>query len=177
MIIVGPPVAGLPTDLVQDIGSIVITQSTASFSVTGTQENLLHPPSSPIAVGSVDTSGYEKITSFVDNQSEGITYNNSELVINKDGRYFSTAAYATFTHSVNTAVVGFVFGFERDGFLLFSQRPIIAESPNNDRPVSISGGGFFDALAGDKLSVWLASSKSGDISVTNANVTIMRKVF
>lgn len=177
MITVGSEINGLPSDLVQDIGSMVITQSSASFPVTGVLNDLLAPPSSPVAVGSTATEGYEQITSFVDNQSEGLVYDNGQLIVQKAGRYFSTVAYATFTHSINSAVVGFVFGFERDGFTLFSQRPITAESPNNGRPVSISGGGFFDALEGDKLSVWLASSKSGDIMVTNANVTVMRKVF
>ena len=67
--------------------------------------------------------------------------------------------------------IGFIFGIERAGQYIFSQRPTGMRASNGQDRTNISGGGFLnDMLAGDKLSVWVASEKDATITVYDANL-------
>lgn len=164
------------SSITQEMGSMTITQDATEYSVLGTLEKLLPPLSIPTAIDQLPAIGYKQVTQFVDDGSDGVDFEDGKLVIKRVGTYFTAAAYATFIHSASASVVGFVFGFERNGLISFSQRPLVTEAPNNDESVTITGGGKFAAEVGDKVSVWLASNKSGSIGVTNANLTILRKL-
>lgn len=156
-----------------DYATIDITQDEDNpITVVGTGSDQLVPPSTPQDPDTGNFSGYEKVTSWVLERSEGVTFADGELTILTKGIYKASIGWGNFRHTQNNATVGFVFGIERGGLISFSQRPTSSKVPNLGDIGNISGGGTFEAEAGDKLSVWLASNISGDVKVINANVSI-----
>ena len=142
--------------------------------VVGTGSNDLTPPDSPQPVTGGDYNGYVKIENFVEiAASETLTVSNSEIVIGQDGNYFSSHAWIDVSSSINTNTLGLVFCIERGSQLIFSARPVGTRGFNGNNRTNLSGGGFLDNLEdGDKISVWIGSEGTADISIYDCNVGI-----
>ena len=140
--------------------------------LTGTGNEDLTPPDSPQPLTGGDYKGFEKITGFVEIEASGsLTISNSEIIIGQDGDYYSTHAWLDVSCNTNQNNIGFIFGIERGSQIIFSQRPTGMRGSNGQDRTNISGGGFLnDMLAGDKLSVWVASEKDATITVYDANL-------
>ena len=140
--------------------------------VVGTGSNYLTPPDSPQPVTGGNYNGYVKIENFVEiAASETLTVSNSEIVIGQDGNYFSSHAWIDISSSINTNTLGLVFCIERGSQLLFSARPVGTRGFNGNNRTNLSGGGFLDNLEdGDKISVWIGSEGTADISIYDCNV-------
>lgn len=155
---------------------ITITRTqdeTNTFSVTGTGSDILTPPSGAQAVGSASYNGYVKVDGFSSERSVNLSLDgDDDVIISDDGVYEASVAWATFRHTSANSTVGFIIGIERAGFYYFSQRPTSGEVPASDDLGNIAGGGTFDALAGDKISLWVAANNTGTVYVPNANITI-----
>lgn len=135
----------------------------------------LNPPSAPVAGTSNDGpfGGYYKISAFIQEGSiKELTIANGEFTVPNDGVYIVPIGWSGFRHTANNATIGFVIGIERAGQMIFSQRPTSSKQPNLGDIENVSGGGQVTALAGDKISAWLASDTNGDITVGNSNFTI-----
>lgn len=142
--------------------------------IVGIGSNNLTPPDSPQPVTGGNYNGYVKIEGFVQiAASESLTVSNSEIVIGQDGNYFSSHAYIDVSSSINTNTLGLVFCIERGSQLLFSTRPVGTRGFNGNNRTNLSGGGFLDNLEnGDKISVWIGSEGTADISIYDCNVGI-----
>ena len=142
--------------------------------IVGIGSNNLTPPDSPQPVTGGNYNGYVKIEGFVQiAASESLTVSNSEIVIGQDGNYFSSHAYIDISSSINTNTLGLVFCIERGSQLLFSTRPVGTRGFNGNNRTNLSGGGFLDNLEnGDKISVWIGSEGTADISIYDCNVGI-----
>lgn len=157
-------------------GYMTITSNVLGTAVVGTADPFLAPLTTPVPVGTLDLAGYTRIDYFVDEESTGVDFADNSLVITQAGTYNSFAAHALFSHSVNSSRVSLVLAVERGGYLVFSQRPVVAEAPNNGVPVNLAGGGSFTAEVGDKLSMWVASSKTGTVTVISADIGFTRQL-
>lgn len=135
--------------------------------------DVLNPPSAPVTAGPGPFGGYHKVSAFLaEGSSSEITVASAEFTIPNDGVYIVPVGWAGFRHSVNNSTVGFVIGIERAGQIIFSQRPTSSKQPNGGDLENVSGGGQVTAVAGDKLSAWVASDNTGDITIGNSNFTI-----
>ena len=133
----------------------------------------LNPPAAPVAAGPGPFGGYYKVTGYApEGAAREITVSNDELVIHNDGVFILPIGWGGFRHSGNNATVAFVLGIERAGQILFSQRPTADSQANLDKIDNISGGGQFEAQAGDKVSAWVASDLAGTLTVGNSNITV-----
>lgn len=151
----------------------ITTDETNTFLVTGTGSDILTPPVGAQAVGSSSYNGYVKVSGFSTERAVNLSLeDDDDIVISADGVYEASVAWATFRHTSANSTVGFILGIERDGFYYFSQRPTSGEVPASDDLGNIAGGGTFDALQGDKISLWVAANNSGTVYVPNANITI-----
>jgi len=151
---------------------MVITQDeTNTVTVVGTGSDLLYPPSAPVAAGSGPFDGFYKVGGFVLDIAKEITFANDTLTLHNDGVFSGYIGWANFRHTANGSTVGFVFGVERAGQLIFSQRPTSAKAPNLGDLVNVSGGGVINGLANDILSLWVASDTDGTITIPNGNIS------
>lgn len=163
-------------DIKQQLGSMAITRNSTPQAFTAAADSTLATPVNPILVADLATSDYKKIELFVDNNSDGMNFANGCLEITKAGVYFTCAAFASFTHSANSAIVGFGLGIERSGYIIFTSRPLVAVVPSQGNPVPVTGGGFFSAEVGDKICLYAATDRAGDVTVTSAEITMLRKL-
>lgn len=125
----------------------------------------LHP------VGDGPIGGYYRVQEMVtDGTSKEITIDNGKLIVPVDGVFLVPEGYANFRHSTNGATVGLLFGIERAGQLFFSPRVVSSRQPNGGDIANVSGGGKLTAQAGDKLSLWVASDKTGTVNIGNSNI-------
>lgn len=153
--------------------TMAVTQDEANtIAVTGTGSDQLPPPAAPVTAGPGPFNGFYKVAGFSLERAKEITFASNELTLPSDGTYTVNIGWAAFRHSTNQSTVGFVLGIERAGQIIFSQRPTSSKVPNGGDLENIAGGGTLDALAGDKLSVWLASDNTGTVTVPNANLTV-----
>lgn len=137
----------------------------------------LNPPSAPVAAGAGPFGGYYKVTAFIaEGAAKEITISGSAEIIIPNNIVSAVMivpiGWSGFRHSANGATVSFVIGIERAGQLFFSQRPTLSKQPNGGDVENVSGGGQVSVLAGDKLSAWVSSDKTGIITMGNANFTI-----
>lgn len=155
--------------------SITITQDlTNSYTMVGTGDDNLWPPSTPQPLTGGVYNGYQKVTNFQVNDSIRMTLeNNEDVIINEQGRYDFMGSLSM-RHSANNSVSAFVFAIEVDGFYIFNGRPVKAKLPNGDDPANLSGGGVLKAQKGWKVSLWCASDKSGTLMVDTSEITIKR---
>lgn len=152
--------------------TMAVTQDEANtYNLVGTGSDVLPPPSTaqPPVGGSYN--GYTKVGGFVVERASNLIVMNSEIEITRTGTYIVSVGWGTFRHSQNNSAVAFVLGIERDGLVVFSQRPTGHRVANGSQISNVSGGGSLDAQAGDRLSVWVATDVSGSITISNANVT------
>ena len=155
-------------------GAITVTQSDTGDTNTANQiavlshpsgTDVLNPPSSPV--------GYYKLTGYVaEAPLKEVIVVNGELIVPVHALYKSTAAWAGFRHTANNVTVAFVFGLEQGGQIFFSQRPTTGYQAAVGVLTNIAGGGKLEALAGAKVSVWVASNKSGTLTLGNSNISI-----
>ncbi len=140
--------------------------------LTGTGNEDLTPPDNPQPLTGGDYKGFIKITQFEEIEVGGsLTVSNGEIVIADSGKYYVSHAWLDISCTANGNNIGFIFGIERDGQYVFSQRPTGMRASNGQDRTNISGGGFLnDLVAGDKLSVWVASEKDANIIIYDANL-------
>jgi len=140
--------------------------------ITGTGNEDLTPPDNPQPLTGGDYKGFIKITQFEEIEVGGsLTVANGEIVIADSGKYYVSHAWLDISCTANGNNIGFIFGIERAGQYVFSQRPTGMRASNGQDRTNISGGGFLnDLVAGDKLSVWVASEKDANIIIYDANL-------
>jgi hypothetical protein len=138
----------------------------------GTGNEDLTPPDNPQPLTGGDYKGFIKISQFEEIDANGsLTISNGEIIIADAGKYYVSHAWLDISCTANSNNIGFIFGIERSGQYVFSQRPTGMRASNGQDRTNISGGGFLnDMLAGDKLSVWVASEKNADITIYDANL-------
>jgi hypothetical protein len=163
--------------------SLVITQKDSNDTTTNTMAVVAHPsgtttlnpPVAKLGIGVTSGGGYYKSTGWeLESGSEGFTSGTNELIAETDGLYIVAVGWGGFRHTVNATTVGFVLGVEDETGIALSQRPTSAEVPNGDDIGNVAGGGRVRLKAGDKLSVWLAASKTGNVILGNANLTLFK---
>ncbi len=153
--------------------TMAITQNEANtVTVAAAVDDTLPPPVGAVPVGPGPFDGYVKVSGYTLERAKEIVVSGDEMTMPNDGVYVANVGWATFRHSQNSATVGFAFAFERGGELFFTQRPTTGRVPNIGDPGNVAGGGSFDAIEGDKLSVWVASDKAGTVTIPNSNVTV-----
>lgn len=164
-------------------GTMAITQkdnndtTTNTISVTAhpSGTDTLNPPVAKLGVGVTSGGGYYKTTGWeLEEGSDGFSLGTNELVADTDGMYVIAVGWGGFRHTANATTVSFVLGVEDATGIALSQRPTSAEVPNGDDIGNIAGGGRVRLKAGDKLSVWVAASKTGNVILGNANVTLFK---
>ena len=140
--------------------------------ITGTGNEDLTPPDNPQPMTGGDYKGFIKIAQFEEiAASESMTVVNGEIIIGQDGDYYTSHAWLDMSCTANGNNIGFIFGIERLGQYIFSQRPTGMRGSNGQDRTNIAGGGFLAALeSGDKLSVWVASEKDANITIYDANL-------
>ena len=160
-----------------ELGNAVKTSGTTTpISLVGTADVSLPPPSNPQPLTGGVYNGYKRIEELgLLSQRGSISVVGSEFVIGADGAgdYRTPHAWLGIAVSVDSTVIGFIFATEKasDGLLYFSQRVTADKSVKKGKRKNISGGGFIESLAaGDKLSVWAASSTSCDLTIFDANL-------
>lgn len=159
-----------PTEI---YATMAITQAESnSIALVGTGAPELPPPALPQPVAGGDYAGYVKATGFSLERANNMQVVGDEIVAEFNGVYIVSVGWGTFRHSANNATVAFVLGVERGGVLSFSQRPTGHRVANLGDPSNVSGGGTIELLKDDKLSVWLATDVSGNVVLSNANVSI-----
>lgn len=158
-----------PTEV---FGTLAITQQPSnSVTLVGTGASALNPPETPQPTIGGSYAGYQKLPGFQLERASGFGLSDSGLVASVAGTYIVSVGWGTFEHSQNSSTVAFVLAIERAGTLTFSQRPTGHRVANLGDPSNISGGGTLELEAGDVISVWLASDKSGTVTVPNANLS------
>jgi hypothetical protein len=140
--------------------------------LVGTGNEDLTPPDNPQPLTGGDYKGFIKISQFEEIDANGsLTISNGEVIIADSGKYYVSHAWLDISCTANSNNIGFIFGIERAGQYIFSQRPTGMRASNGQDRTNISGGGFLnDMLAGDKLSVWVASEKNANITIYDANL-------
>lgn len=135
----------------------------------------LNPPLAKLGIGAVSGGGYYKATGWeLEAGSSGFTLGSDDLVAETDGLYIVAVGWGAFRHNVNATTVSFVLGVEDETGVSLSQRPTSAKVPNGDDLGNISGGGRVRLKAGEKIGVWIAASKTGDVTLGNANLTLLK---
>lgn len=167
--------SGTPSTLPPDPSSRILV---ASFAGNGGDE-LLTPPVSPQPLTGGDYKGYQKIplttliaSGFLSDSGDG-----GILVgAGGDGLYQTPHAWLDMSSTSNLNNVGFVFGIERGSQIFFSQRVTGGRLSNANDRTNVSGGGFVNLLAGDKIYVWGCAELTGDVWVYDCNLgLVLRK--
>lgn len=146
------------------------------ISLTGTADEDLPPPSTAQPATGGSYNGYVEITGFTEISSSGeLSIVGGEIVVSNDGAgdYRTPHAWLDIGMSTNNAVIGFIFGIKKasDGLIRFSQRVTGDRASEQDQRTNVSGGGFIPNLEpGDTISVWAASSLTGDLTIYDANL-------
>lgn len=163
-------------------GTMAITQAdvndtnpenTITVAAHPSGSDVMNPPAAPVTAGPGPFGGYYKVPGYVqEGAAKEIEFGDSEIIVQNDGVFIIPVGWGNFRHSLNNASVVFVLGIERDGQILFSQRPTGGLKPNGDKLGNVSGGGQSNLKKGDKVSVWVASDIAGTITLGNSNVTI-----
>ena len=156
------------------MGNTVSVDGLITKALTGTGDITLTPPVSPQPVSGGDYAGYVKLDELNLIEQKGLlTVVNGQIEVGLSGDYKSNQAWLDVSGTGNSNNLGFIFGIERSGVLIFSNRPTGSRQSNGQDRTNISGGGFLNGLvAGDKLSVWVASEKSITLTIYDANLGI-----
>jgi len=156
------------------MGNTVKTDGVKSKAMIGTGSSTLTPPDSPQPLTGGDYAGYVPITEFSTISESGeLSVVNSQFIVgpNGAGDYGSTQAWIDTSSSLNNNQIGLIFSIERDGQLIFSNRPTGTRAFNGADRTNISGGGFLDGLlAGDVVSVWVAFQSTATLNIYDANL-------
>lgn len=159
-----------PTEM---YATMAVTQAEGnSIALVGTGAPELAPPVAPQPLTGGNYEGYVKVTGFSLERANNMQVVGNEIVAEFNGVYIVSVGWGTFRHSANNATVAFVLAVERAGTLSFSQRPTGDRVANLGDPSNVSGGGTIELLKDDKLSVWVATDVSGNVVLSNANVSI-----
>lgn len=147
------------------IGQMAIRNSTTnSVSITQatTSDMLL-----PISIGTT----YKKVTGFSSEIDRGVSTVNDGLTVNTSG-FYRFGGWASIRHSQNTSTSGVLFAVRRNGVIIgTTPSPVPALLPNIGDIGLISGEGFTELLAGDSIEVYVASNKTGTVSIVNCTIT------
>ena len=164
------PAYGSMGILQRDVGDADPYQIVALAHPSGTDR--LNPPGAPMPAGPGPFGGYYKVDAYVlDGPLKEISVIDATIVLPVDGIY-TISEWVAFRHSANGATVGFALGIERAGQILFGLRPISSSQANNNKLTLSSAGGTFSGVAGDKLSVWVATDTAGTITVGNSGLAV-----
>ena len=113
---------------------------------------------------------YTQVTAIFDavpsGENRGITQQTNSLTITRDGVY-EISLWVCLTSNVNNTVVGFKFAV--NGGITLSRRPRVRVR-NAGEVAGVSANGFVSLVAGDIVTLWMASD-------TSANITIQDAVF
>ncbi len=151
-----------------------------TINMIGTLDEYNTPPVSPQPILNVDLNGYVRIPLSVITAS-GLLSDSGDggmLVLpNGAGFYTTPQAWLDMASSESNNTVGFIFGIEKtDGNIYFSQRVTGSEMSNGNDRTNVSGGGFVDLEAGDKIYVYGTSERNCILTIFDANLGLtMRK--
>ena len=160
------------------IGNTVATSGVISpIALSGTGDVSLPPQTIPQPRVGGDYAGYVELTglSLIGVSTGEVSVVGNEFLIgaNGGGNYRTPHAWLDISGDTTNTVVGFIFGIHKasDGLLYFSQRVTGEKVNSQNSSTNVGGGGFIPNLeAGDKISVWAASSSSTNLSVYDANL-------
>ena len=138
-------------------------------------DDTMNPPASPVAVGPGPFGGYYFVDGMIPREPiSGVVVAGGKIEILTPGDYVLPGGWATFRHSSNGATTTFALAIERGSQLIFSQTPIANSQANNNKPSTTSGSGIFSVLAGDKISVWVATDTTGTVTIGNAEIPLQK---
>lgn len=161
----------------RDVNDPIPKEITLSAHSSGT--DTLNPPVGPIAIGAQDSEflGFAKITESLQiGNNKGIFINeDGDMVLPSDGAYNHSIGWGAFRHNLNNSTVAFVPVIERAGFYYFDARPTTSFQPNVGKIQNIAGGVPIDGIAGDKMSLWIASDLAGIVTLANVVTTVIRE--
>lgn len=147
--------------------------------------DVMNPPADPVLLedlntdgnGLVNYGGFYKVTGWeLDAEVNGFSLSGNDLICesNEGGLYLIPVGWGDFRHSANNATATFVLGIEGDTHITFSQRPTGNKHPNLEDIRNISGGGKVRLYPNQKLSVWVAVDVAGNLTLGNANVSVLK---
>lgn len=158
------------------IGNTVITNGVMYVTnLIGTGDSTLPPPIDGQPATGGDYRGYRKVPfSFIKEDGE-LTVVGGEIIVGAGGAgdYNTPHAWIDMSASTNATVVGYIFAIEKasDGLLYFSDRVVSQRASAQNLVTNISGGGFVSGLEpGDKVSTWVASSITTNVTIYDANI-------
>lgn len=158
--------------------TVITTDETNSYSVTGTGVDTLIPPVSGPVAG--PNGGYYKTVGYTlssESLAAGFTVVDDAIVFPESG-YYLADGWLNFRHSSNSSTVSVIFGVEKannPGTVFYSARPTAMNTPNNNRLGLLSGGGALGGVEpGDKLTIWIASDNTGTVIVPNASLRVWK---
>ena len=143
-----------------------------TFALTASADPALVPPSTPQPVGPGPYDGWVQVTGFAQTIAKGITVENSSFIVNNDGVWDLSSAWFTFQHSQNSSTVAYAGVFEIEGQLFFDPVTIAGRLPNNNTPLTLTGGGIIPIPAGASFSVWMATDTTGTVTVPSAALSL-----
>lgn len=156
--------------------NVTVTQNELNtYSVTGTGDNRLYPPSVPQPIVGGDYEGYVQVGNLENDNNYLMTVADGiNITIPQTGRY-RVDGFADFAHSSNNATVAFVFAINTGSDFVFSQRPVRHRVPNGADYANMAGEGVIMASdASWTTSLWVASDVSGIITVDTLSIIIAK---
>lgn len=151
----------------------------APISLVGTGDATLPPPDSPQPLTGGVYNGYKKVVGLNTIKEGGyITVASSEFIIGVggSGKYSAPIAWIDVSSSLKDTIIGFVFAWEREGLLYFSQRPVGHRTKESNSTTNIGGGGFISLLEGDKVSLWVAADTSSTSTINDMNIGLVMDI-
>ena len=159
-----------------ELGNTVKTDGVIPIQLTGTLNTILTPPETPQPLTGGDYNNYKQVVGLSSISSSGaVSVVDGAFVIGEGGAgdYQTPHAWIGSSVSTNNTVFGFIFAVEKanSGLLNFSQRVAGIRGSEQSLLTNISGGGFINSLeVGDKLTVWVAASKTSTVNISDSNI-------
>ncbi len=158
--------------------NLQITQLyTNDHTVTATDDEHLEVPAGLVPtttpIGDALLNSYIPVENITGADSDRITQSGYDFEVSISGEYLADG-FAVFIHTQNNTDAGFTFSLERGGNWIFSPRVVRNTMANGDSPTLLAGSGLLNLVAGDKLRLWLAASKSGDVTVDTMSIRLRR---
>lgn len=138
-----------------------ITNSVGVIPVTGTGDDELIPPTGYVKVPFYDypdgTPAYSR--------GYGLEIVDSGIQMKRRG-WLNIRGYMDMRHSTSTVHVGVVFAITKDGVTTLTSRAVHAKMPNSSDFGHLAGMGITPVYLnrGDRVEVWIASDKTGQVN-------------
>ena len=150
---------------------------TNTHTVTATANDNLEAPTGLIPtttpIGDALLNSFIPVENITGANGDRITQTGYDFEVSVTGEYLADG-FAVFKHNQNNTDAGFTFSLERGGNWVFSPRVVRNTMANGNSPTILAGSGLLDLVAGDKVRIWLAASKSGTAIVDTMSIRLRR---